>query len=177
MFPSNFLSNTPHFTWTLSAPDLKPIALGTFQPHLGAHISKIDAADTIALLTGCRRNAVCNGQLVARIDGYEASACCIRERLSMQCQWALEICYKKFHRRFHQSVPYSFPKFQSTVLEFRKQSVDEMLLRNAIKVSGYVDLLQHLALKLRYSPVLLTNCHSFCFQRASFHPPARSSKF
>jgi hypothetical protein len=36
----------------------------------------------------------------------------------VQCQWAVEICYKKLHRRFRQSVPYNFPTFQSTVLEF-----------------------------------------------------------
>lgn len=43
-----------------------------------------------------------------------------------------------------------------------------MLLRNAIKVSGYVDLLQHLALKLRYSPVLLKNVTHF----VSSEPPS-----
>jgi hypothetical protein len=39
---------------------------------------------------------------------------CQRKAVHALMQWAVEICYKEFHRRLRQSVPHNFPTFRST---------------------------------------------------------------
>jgi hypothetical protein len=62
----------------------------------------------------------------------------LRQRKAVHAlmQWAVEICYKKVHRRFRQSISYNFPTFHSTVLEFCKQSIPTHIWHLIIVLQG-----------------------------------------